>query len=364
MRLSRAVPGSMLLLFFPWGIACDAPSEADGLAAFTAALPAGDLLILSMPDPGESATAKNRALQPAAGSASEDPLPAFFDVTVQAMERVNQDLAFVLQPLGEALAVAAPVRMDDDVAVWQGVPEGSDEEHLLEVRRMPGGYFETRLASRSIATADAPWRPRLSGTYTAEAQDGQGQGSMWADLDGDREAATSGTVLVLWSSLGGERQVAVFGYGLVDGSGSAAPRDSSSRFHERIDRSGEFVFSGSVILTAGNGDETLAEDALIVSRWNSKSDGRSDVLVVGRSAEADGFEEELASQCWKTRGKVTTYDAVEGRKKGPDKDDPKVHVVVKKQGRVDDCPFLEPSEALLPSRPPVPPKPQLPLTAS
>jgi hypothetical protein len=130
---------------------------------------------------------------------------------------------------------------------------------------------------------------------------------------------------------------------------------------EHADGSGEFVFSGRIVLDLEEEEEHRAVEVLVLTRWDASGRGRSDVRV-GGEAERDEYEVDAATQCWRSTGDLA-YDAIEGKRKGEEKKDKKPRVVIKSTGKVEDCPFLEAADAVLPSRPAEPPAPALPAQA-
>jgi hypothetical protein len=342
------------------GMACEVGAGSGSVGEFQSTLPTASALHLAM-EPASNASATGLAGR--LHAPLEAPASGLHDVTVQAMDAVNLDIALLLAPLDQ-VTTALPVQEDAETAVWRSTNDAGSEENLLVIRRVSDGYYDSLLASRLTAPAGSPWRPRLAGSYTPGTQPGQGQGSMWIDLDTDLDPATSGTLLVLWSTLGGQREIEVFEYDLTTAEGDVAPRNGTSGFHENADLSGSFAFSGRIAILREDGEDLIEADALIVSRWTAQAEGRSDAHVTGSAAIEQGFDEEVASQCWKTHGKVTTFDAVDGQKKDNEKEGKVDHKVLKSQGRVEDCPFLEPADAVLPSRPAEPPAPLLPPQAN
>jgi hypothetical protein len=338
------------------GMACEVGPGNGWVEEFQSTLPTSSGLRLAMEaDSDAPPTGRVGKLHAPLGA----PASGFYDLTVQAMEVVNLDVARLLAPLAEA-TTTPPVLEAPDTVVWRSTNDAGSEEHLLVIRRMSDGYYDSLMASRSFVPAGSPWRPRLAGSYTPGTQFGQGQGSMWIDLDTDLDPGTSGTLLVLWSALEGEREIAVFEYALTTAGGDLVPRNGSSGFHENADLSGSFAFSGRIAIPQEDGEDSTQTDALIVSRWTAQAEGRSDAHVTGPAAIQQGFDEEVASQCWKAHGKVTTFDAIVGQKKDSEKEGKVDHKTLKSQGRVEDCPFLEPADAVLPSRPAKPPAPLLP----
>jgi hypothetical protein len=303
----------------------------------------------------ETSGASSRGYRSALGTSSS----GFHDLTVQTLDVANVDIALLLGLLDEATA-ASSVLAEPDTAVWRSTNGAGFQEHLLVIRRVPDGYYDSVLASRSTEPAGSPWRQRLAGSYTPGTSPGQGQGSMWIDFDTDLDDATSGKLLVLWSTLGGEREIDVFRYVLSTEGGVDAPRNQTSGFHENADLSGTFVFSAMIAIPENDRESSTEVDALIVSRWTPQFEGRSDAHVSGVAATERGFDEEVASQCWKALGKVTTYDAIVGQRNDHAVGGKVDHKVLKSQGRVEDCPFLDSADALLPSRPAEPSTPPLP----
>ena len=373
MRLSLVLLFSIVPLAVA-GTGCQPGPDAAAIDPFLSALPSAATLDISMPGTATTTQSSIRAglgqrLPAMAGApGNDDPeLPsapsAFHEATMQTMASLNVILLRLLEPIDAATAAAIPVLDGSDAATWRGFSPDGTEEHLMVIHRMAGGYFDTYMASRSTSEPGASWRHRLTGSYTPNTHPGAGQGSMWVDLGTDIDPASEGKVLVLWSILGGEREVAVFEYDVVTSGGQDKAHHGSSRFHERADGSGEFVFQGPATFDTGEGDVKTFEDALIVTRWTPESDGRTDVHVTGNDAQDDGFQEEVASQCWLQHGSVTTYDAIEGREKGDSEGSPGGRKMIKVLGLNEDCPYVEPSDDLAPSRPDEPLTPDLPSEA-
>ena len=254
------------------GMACEVGAGSGSVGEFQSTLPTASALHLAM-EPASNASATGLAGR--LHAPLEAPASGLHDVTVQAMDAVNLDIALLLAPL-EQVTTALPVQEDADTAVWRSTNDAGSEENLLVIRRVSDGYYDSLLASRLTAPAGSPWRPRLAGSYTPGTQPGQGQGSMWIDLDTDLDPATSGTLLVLWSTLGGQREIEVFEYDLTTAEGDVAPRNGTSGFHENADLSGSFAFSGRIAILREDGEDLIEADALIVSRWTAQAEGRSD----------------------------------------------------------------------------------------
>lgn len=293
-------------------------------------------------------------------------LSQYYLVTRNYSWNINFHLRLILQPIKDVVDNYPPTVTIGNKAVWKGSGPLDPQEHLLVIKKLADGTYRFVVFAKLKDPADAPWRPRVAGTYDPEEGPESASGSVWVNLDTDYSFARNeldessvGKVLCLWSRQGGERQVTAYFFMASGDVTQDPPRNAVYHFQREADLSGLFVFGMQGVDADGGkpGKEAL-EDVLLVSRWTKGGAGRADGWVTGGDVASQGFELGVVTQCWLPSSFKTGYEAVHVKTKSGEV------VQASASGDVGTCPYAEPAEPALPDLGEEPADPEVPEEAT
>jgi hypothetical protein len=250
------------------------------------ALPRAQDVEIKLP---ESASAKP-------GNNALGELAPWYVVTRQVTRDLNGGTAWVLIVV-HTVVQFPPTTVEGDTYTW-GPWDGSaldPARYRLVVTELADGTYDWSLDGQSKTEPGADFEIVISGNAVPGATDGTGTGDFTIDFDAaervnpvDNDAR--GVVTINYDLAQRHLDMAISTVEVRDG--GEVPVDYDYSYTEAEDRAGDMVFA----VHADTDDEgTLAEDAVIRSRWLSTGAGRADVrLSSGDLADAVV----TASECW------------------------------------------------------------------
>ncbi len=326
------------------GAGCPPAGEGDDASEFERALPtAAQLEIKGPTGTVAGGLADGTMMGGALGEVSQ-----YYQFTAGTTLAVNLGILRILAPIRLVIETFPPSVVEADRAVWQGSGALDPQDHMLVVERPSEGHYEFMVLSRLKSPADSPWRVVVGGETTPGATPGEGQGSVWVDLDQDRDDKTTGKALAVWSRAGGEREVNTFFYAWSDDVAKHPARDATYYFKRQPEGGGVFVFGVPEVNIHHEASKSAMERALIASRWLPTGQGRSDVYADGGDVAADGYDQVHVTQCWAANSFETTYEQMMGDSTSGQSD------VKFEAGDLGSCAFAAPQAAALPETPPAP----------
>jgi hypothetical protein len=198
-----------------------------------------------------------------------------------------------------------PTTVDGDTYTWGPWSDALDPaEYRLVVSDLGDETYAWTLDGRSKRDAAATFETVISGTAVAGETEGTGHGDFTIDFDAAERVNpidnnARGVVGVVYDLAARHLEMAVSTVENRDG--VDVPVDYDYSYTRAVDGSGDMVFASH-----GDTDDagTLAEDAVIRSRWLSTGAGRADVRLSGGDL---GTASVTASECWDTTFSVVYY---------------------------------------------------------
>jgi hypothetical protein len=264
------------------------------------AVPTSSELSVAIPGEGDSTPGAAR------GALIGERAP-FYQITRDTSRVINGGL-WVVGQIVEAIVRHRPTEVDGNHAVWGPWNETlSPITYVFEVERIGEGRFRYVLRGKPRAELDDAYVDLVGGETEIDHAAGVRRG--WIGLDFDAanaldagEHRETGRVLAHWDAGANPRLVEAAFEDFANARGEG-PVSALYRYKENHDGSGSFEF-GFVADTDDPG--TLAEEVVLMTRWDATGAGRGDALITGGDA---GGVVIYANECWDDGfGRTFWYD--------------------------------------------------------
>ena len=254
------------------------------------AVPRSDELSMEVPDNGGGGEA-GRASAPLVGERA-----TFYQMTRDTSRDVNGTIWITLKILEHVVSYPA-TEVHEDHAIWGPWNETlSPITYVLVVERLGEGQYRYALRGKPRAEGDEAYVDLIGGETELDEAAGIKRGTIGYDLDAAHaldggEFPFQGRLAAAWDAGGNPRSVEAAFENIVNERGEG-PVSALYRYRENHDGSGSFELGlrGDIA-----NDGSLAEDVVLMTRWDASGAGRGDAIVTGGDA---GEHVVYANECW------------------------------------------------------------------
>ena len=254
------------------------------------AVPRSEELSVEVPGSGGEGSA-GRASAPVVGERAD-----FYQLTRDTSRGVNGTLWVTLAILHHVVSYPA-TEVHEDHAVWGPWTETlSPITYKLIVERVETGHYRYVLQGKPRAEGDEAFVDLLGGETEVDDEAGVKRGTIGYNIDAahaldEGEHPYRGRIAASWDA-GASPRVVEAGFEGIFNERGEGPVDALYRYRENDDGSGSFEFGMRADIA---NDGSLAEDVVIMTRWDASGAGRGDAIIQGGDA---GGEVVYANECW------------------------------------------------------------------